>query len=98
MLAVSSFDVFDTVLTRRVGAPEAVFTAVALQLRSENSIPISAEVFAELRRSYEHRLITATGRQVGLKMIYTELARSLAEDPSQAAHWVRTEERIEGDL
>jgi len=98
MPAVSSFDVFDTVLTRRVGAPDALFTVVARQLLDESSIPTSAEVFAELRRSYENRLITASGRQVGLEMIYTELARSLAVEPSQADHWKHTEERIEREL
>ena len=76
MLTVSSFDVFDTVLTRRVGAPEAVFMVVAEQLRRESSISTSADAFAELRRSYELRMIRTTGRQVRLREIYAELASS----------------------
>ena len=90
MQTVCSFDVFDTVLTRRVGAPEAVFPVVAEQLRREHAISTTAEVFAELRKSYERRLIASSGRQVGLRTIYTEMARSLAEEPSRADYLGRS--------
>ena len=51
MSTVCSFDVFDTVLTRRVGSPHAVFDLLGQQLASERRIPTSAVAFARERRS-----------------------------------------------
>ena len=98
MRTVRSFDVFDTVLTRRVGAPEAVFQVVAEELSRENAIAMAAGAFAEMRKSYERRLNRAHGKHMGLRVIYSELGRALSVEPSEAERWAQVEERVEAEI
>ena len=98
MSTVCSFDVFDTVLTRRVGSPHAVFDLLGQQLASEGRIPTSAVAFARERRRHEERLTRLLGRHQTLRTIHLEVARALSVDPSAAETWASAEEDLERRL
>lgn len=73
-----SFDVFDTVLTRRVGAPPAVFTMLAERLRAQGRLPCSPAAFVDARIRSERELQRWLGRPVRLAEVYESLARRLS--------------------
>ncbi|MEM7204579.1 MAG: hypothetical protein AAF628_30255 [Planctomycetota bacterium] len=79
---VESFDVFDTVLTRAVGSPLAVFGALGRQLRDAGDVT-DAAAFAAARRQAEvdaYRSAKAAGREVRLAEIYAQLGATLGWD------------------
>jgi FMN phosphatase YigB (HAD superfamily) len=98
MTSVRSFDVFDTVLTRRVGAPSAVFDVLAGRLSSTGSICVPPEVFASARRRYERRLNQDLGRHATLREIYVAVALALNANPVHAEDWALAEEQLEREL
>ena len=75
---VRSFDVFDTVLTRRVGAPAAVFPLVAERLRGRTLLPVPNEVFRAAREGAERSLNARRGRPTQLGEIYAEVLLRLS--------------------
>ncbi len=82
--AVASFDIFDTVLTRRVGEPRAAFLLLGRQLERRGLLPCSPEAFARHRRDCEARCFKNAGgldSTVSLDAIYRELATSLGLKP-----------------
>ncbi len=81
--SISSFDVFDTLLTRRVGSPSAMFLAVGLHLSRTGRLPCSAFAFAALREHAEQRAFQNAGgfdSRVTLDDIAAELAMGLGID------------------
>ena len=69
-----SFDVFDTVLTRRVGNPEAIFLLVGQRLKEAGLIQSSAEAFAHTRYISEKRARgNKPGREITLREVYEEI-------------------------
>ena len=80
-----TFDVFDTLLTRRVGAPSSVFLALGRQLVDQSVVRCSAEVYARARALAEP--LAATGSAHGtttLAAICDRLAALLDEPPELA--------------
>ncbi|MGE5261945.1 MAG: HAD family hydrolase [Acidobacteriota bacterium] len=77
MISVESFDVFDTVLTRAVGSPEAVFLVLGRRLAQQSLIACSPEVFARARIQAEARAHKSAGDRCNLEMIYAELCLGL---------------------
>ena len=75
--ACSSFDIFDTVLTRTVGSPDAVHHVVGRRLRDEAILSVEASTFAAVRSDVPERLIDALGREATLAEIYDEVVRAL---------------------
>jgi FMN phosphatase YigB (HAD superfamily) len=69
-------DVFDTILTRRVVDPPAVFLLLGHELVEDGLVGLPAEPFARIRASVEGQLVkgSPTG-EVPLEEIYRELAR-----------------------
>ena len=98
MGTVHSFDVFDTVLTRRVGAPEVVVDLLSRRLEGEGRIPVPAAVFGAARRRYERYLNRDLGRHATLREIYHAVAAALSVDPAGAEGWAGAEERLEREL
>ena len=77
---VASFDIFDTVLTRRVANPRAAFLLLGRRLCSLDEIDCSAHAFATARTAAEVRAFKNGGgldSSVTLRDIYSELASSL---------------------
>ncbi|PIQ84092.1 MAG: hypothetical protein COV75_04005 [Candidatus Omnitrophica bacterium CG11_big_fil_rev_8_21_14_0_20_63_9] len=74
MTQVHSFDVFDTVLTRAVGAPTSLFLLLGRWAAQEGLlVSCSAEVFARARIEAEIRARTHTKKEISLAKIYREL-------------------------
>lgn len=98
MVSVRSFDVFDTVLTRRVGAPTALVQLLSRRLAQEELIPTTSEEFASARMRYERRLIDSQGRHPNLHEIYSAVADALSVDPGCIDRWVGEEQDEERAL
>src|SRR4051812_23718840 len=79
-----SFDVFDTVLTRRVGAPAAVADVLGKRLAQQGTIPVAAPVFAASRRRFETHLTGLLGRHASLREIHRAVAEGLSLGPQEA--------------
>lgn len=95
---VASFDVFDTVLTRRVGSAGSVVELLARRLESEERIPVSAPGFAASRRHQEKTLKVLLGRHPALREIYHRVAEGFSVDVSLSEAWAAAEEDLEREL
>ena len=93
-----SFDVFDTVLTRAVGAPEAVFDIVGRQLADVLGVPVETGPFVEARRRVPERLIDAHQREATLEEVYAEVAVALGLPSSAAGRMLELELQCERAL
>ncbi len=83
MPTVHSFDVFDTVLTRRVGAPTAVIDLLGKRLEADDRIPVRAAVFAATRKRLETQLTGTLGRHATLREIYQAVAAGAERRPAR---------------
>jgi FMN phosphatase YigB (HAD superfamily) len=98
MPTIRSFDVFDTVLTRRVGAPSAVVDLLSKRLAGDDGIPVRAAVFAATRKRFETQLTVTLGRHATLREIYHAVTVALIVDTSMAEEWAAAEEQLEREL
>jgi FMN phosphatase YigB (HAD superfamily) len=98
MRQVRSFDVFDTVVTRRVGAPEVLIDLLARRLEDAGEIAVPASTFAAARLRYERQLNANWRRHATLREIYDTVADALSEDRVCAQRWTAAEERMEREL
>lgn len=98
MSGIASFDVFDTVLTRRVGAPSSVVEILARRLVQEEQCPVSAAGFATSRRRQEKTLKQLLDRHPTLREIYNRVAAGFSLDMSIAEEWAAAEEDLEREL
>ncbi|CAN5365180.1 hypothetical protein BH23BAC1_BH23BAC1_20280 [soil metagenome] len=74
----ASFDVFDTLLTRSVGNPRAVFLLLGRSLFNEGVIDYDPQHFAYNRINAQRLALSkSSGRDVTLNQIYSELSFSL---------------------
>jgi FMN phosphatase YigB (HAD superfamily) len=95
---VASFDVFDTLLTRAVGEPEAVALLLGRRLLARGRIGCSAEVFARQRRLAGDRAAQETGGDPPLDAIHAELAAALLLPPEAADDLWQAEKELEFEL
>jgi FMN phosphatase YigB (HAD superfamily) len=97
---VRSFDVFDTVLTRRIGDPHAMADLIArrLELSGTSRTPVAGVALAAARRRHERRLIDLTDRHPTLRAIWAEVASALGVDDAQAEAWACAEEELEREV
>jgi FMN phosphatase YigB (HAD superfamily) len=98
MPTVHSFDVFDTVLTRLVGAPTAVIDVLSKRLEASGAIPVRAAVFAATRNRLETQLTGTLGRHATLHEIHEAVAVALSCDADQGAAWAAAEEDLDREL
>ena len=84
--AVTCFDVFDTVLTRAVGEPKALFLLLGYEAASLGLIEVSADVLAYVREQGElsARKASATG-ETTLSQIYDDVRLRLGITPHAVA-------------
>lgn len=96
---VRSYDVFDTVLTRLVAHPAAVFALVAARLCREGVVGQAASVCREARIAAEAAVrLARPGSEVTLADIVDELAWRLGFSREQAAKWMEAEVEMERRL
>ena len=98
---IASFDIFDTVITRRVGEPRAVFLLLGRRLCERNQITCSAHVFAAARTGAEIRTFANAGgldSSVTLRDIYAELANALHWSLAQTERIYDAELELEAEL
>lgn len=95
---VRSFDVFDTVLTRTVGAPEAVHLLLGRRARDRGLIAVEPVVLASARDAAERRLVRLLGRQPRLREIHEELVLTLGLVPALAAGLEQLELEVEREV
>jgi FMN phosphatase YigB (HAD superfamily) len=74
---VASFDVFDTLVTRAVGEPAAMFLLLGHELARAGTVDVGAEVFARQRREADERAFALSGGDPPLDLVADELARAL---------------------
>jgi FMN phosphatase YigB (HAD superfamily) len=94
---VHSFDVFDTLLTRAVGSPTAVFLLLGRTAEVAAITGCGAEEFARVRIAAERR--SRRGRpETTLTRIYDEIAVSLGLDETSARRLQQLEVELEHRL
>ena len=98
MPTVHSFDVFDTVLTRQVGAPDAVIDVLSKRLESAGALPVRAAVFAAARKRFETELTGTLGRHATLREIHRAVSTALSTDEAVGDAWAAAEEDLERNL
>ncbi|CAN5629140.1 hypothetical protein BH23BAC1_BH23BAC1_42220 [soil metagenome] len=96
---VASFDVFDTLLTRLVGSPHAVFLLLGNYLWHQKIIKYSPEVFAHARVNAEAMAHNKPNLPVvNLRQIYRELQYMLKISPETRDEILELECQLESKL
>ena len=94
---VASFDVFDTLLTRAVGAPTSLFLLLGRTPAVAGITGLEAEAFARLRIDAERRARTGR-REITVRDIYAELGVGLHLTAEQQRELVDEELALERRL
>lgn len=90
---------FDTVLSRRVGGPEAVFDLLVREAAGDGPLAgVPSPAFTVARLRAEEDLHAATGTPPTLDRVYAEVCRRLGLAPADAAVLVDEEEQVERRL
>ncbi|KAB8334853.1 hypothetical protein SD80_000200 [Scytonema tolypothrichoides VB-61278] len=97
-MQISSFDVFDTVLTRVVGTPKAFFLLLGKRLASLSLINSTPEAFVHARTTAEFRAYSNIGEKYSLQQIYTEVAIALRLNDEQREKIMHIECALESEL
>jgi FMN phosphatase YigB (HAD superfamily) len=97
-MQISSFDVFDTVLTRAVGDPKIIFLLLGKQLSKESFIECTSEAFAYSRIGAQYRAYKNIGERYTLHHIYVELAVALQLNDEKQMEVMRRELELESEL
>lgn len=93
-----SFDVYDTLLTRRVAVPADLFQLLGEQLRTMSLIPDGPGEFATQRaRAEVAARQTAPAGEVRLSEIYAKLAEACGWNAAQTQQALELELRVESD-
>ncbi len=98
---ISSFDVFDTVLTRRVADRHALFLIVGRRALIAGLVSCPPNAFADARLEAEHKAFAQAGgpdSYVTLRTIHGELAPALGLDEKTVAALIDVELQVELDM
>ena len=95
---LASFDVFDTLLTRVVGAPEATFLLLGNLLSRKGLLTCSAHAFAHGRRRAEARAYRNVRASVTLDDIYRELGGAGVVEATTLKRVAEEEQELESRL
>jgi FMN phosphatase YigB (HAD superfamily) len=98
MTEIASFDVFDTVLTRAVGSPEALFLLLGRRLYRQGVIGCTPEAYARARIAAEQRAHKNRGSACTLAHIYEELGSVLLPASDQRHSALEAECGLEAEL
>lgn len=97
---ISSFDIFDTVLTRRVADPRALFLVLGRRAYAAGLVTCSPHAFADSRRTAERQAFRNAGgldSDVTLRTIHEELGDALDLSPDAVDALVEMEQQVELD-
>jgi FMN phosphatase YigB (HAD superfamily) len=97
-MKISSFDVFDTVLTRVIGDPKTVFLLLGKQLLARSLVSCTPEAFAHARSRAESRSYRNIGEIYTLANIYTELGIALQLTDERCKKIMHLELELESKL
>jgi FMN phosphatase YigB (HAD superfamily) len=97
-LQIAAFDVFDTVLTRAVGSPVAVFYLLGRRLSNQGLLNWPPEMFAVTRIQAEARAHDNKRWQSRLEDIYAELLSNEMGVMANARQLADAERSLESDL
>jgi predicted HAD superfamily hydrolase len=97
-MKISSFDVFDTVLTRIIGDPNSVFLLLGKKLVTQSLVACSSEAFAHARIKADSRAFKNIGEKYALHHIYIELATALGLNDDPREKILRLELELESKL
>jgi predicted HAD superfamily hydrolase len=97
-MKVHSFDVYDTLLTRRVARPEDLFELLAQRLHTEGLAELSGRFAAERRQAEADARLTAPGREVQLSEIYACLGQRMGWNAEGINHALELELQTEREL
>jgi FMN phosphatase YigB (HAD superfamily) len=92
---ISSFDVFDTVLTRAVGRAQSVFLLLGQQVVRDGVADCTPEIFARARAEAEARAVGAIRGHPPLRRIHLEVCRALGLRAEVADRLVEMEISLE---
>lgn len=98
---IASFDVFDTVLTRKVGSPQSSFLILGRKLKRLDLVKCSPESFSLIRSDSEKRAFDKAGgldSDVSLEKIYQEVGYALRLSVEQTQEIQKMEEMLETKL
>ena len=98
---VGSFDIFDTVVTRKVADPRSAFLLLGRRLYSSREIDCSAHAFARCRTAAEVRAFRNAGgldSPITLRDIYSELGNALHWSCDRTARIYQAELQLESEL
>lgn len=76
-MEVIAFDVFDTLLTRKVGLPRHIFLLTGIQIKKQLNLHIEPEIFANARGQAEAELVKQGKISSDIYAIYRKLAKQL---------------------
>lgn len=97
--AVASFDVFETVLVRRLGEPSSLFLLLGRRLAARGLISATPEIFARQRIQAGLRAKRRSGRcDPTLTTIYDELGEQRGWSGALSSQLVEAELALESDL
>jgi FMN phosphatase YigB (HAD superfamily) len=97
--ALATFDVFDTVLVRVTGSPEAAFLLLGKRAAAAGLVNCTPEVFARARYEAQHRAYRGrTKEEVELADIHRELAATLGLPAAAAERLAALECEVESGL
>ncbi|MDD5218371.1 MAG: hypothetical protein PHN49_02405 [Candidatus Omnitrophica bacterium] len=97
-MKVVSFDVFDTVLTRKIGNPRSLHMILGKQVQGILTTPCSVEKFAYLRTAAESIAYEKMGQSTTLSDIYMELERSMGLTQYEREKIMKMERELEEKL
>jgi FMN phosphatase YigB (HAD superfamily) len=101
MKTVASFDIFDTVLTRKIGSPKSSFLILGRKLNQLGLIDCSAASFALIREEAEKRAFHNAGgldSDISLHEIYQEVGFALRLPQESIQEIQQLELEIEAEL
>lgn len=98
--SVASFDIFDTVLVRALGRPDALFLLLGRRLRREGLIACAPEAFAAARKAADRYAYAKAGRDGGVthEDICAELGALLGIDDHDLRAVARAELTLEAEV
>lgn len=98
-MPLTTFDIFDTLLTRLVAPPTAVFLLVGRRVVAEGIAEVTPQSLASARREAERRArLNRGGGEVALDDIYRELAAGHGWSEVVAARIKELELEVEADV
>jgi predicted HAD superfamily hydrolase len=98
MIATATFDVFDTLLTRKVSCPETIFLLVGMRASKEELIKQTADEFCVARKKAEcEGRVVSLGSEVGLGSVYQIVAKQLGLSESVGEALAQLELTVEAE-